>query len=112
MAKKTRKTLNKSSEPFDAVPTSTDQTDAFEAFFQRLDRIGNNHRNNNQNDTDDGAPYRRIGNELLERFHVLQPDKFDGLVKACEAEQWLQGMDRILEAIECSETEKRRLAIF
>ena len=69
-------------------------------------RIRDNHGNNNRN----GAP--QTGDKLLARFCALQPDKFDGMVEACQEKQWLREMDHIFKTMDCNEIEKRRLAIF
>ena len=57
-------------------------------------------------------PLRQTGDKLLERFRALLPDKFDGMAEPWKAEQWLQEIEVILDAIEYNEQDKRRLASF
>ena len=83
-----------------------DPTGVFGALLQRLERISNNHGNNQQ------AALRQTGDKLLERFRALRPDNFDGAGEAWQAEQWLREMDHIFETIECTESDKRRMATF
>ena len=56
-----------------------DPTGAFGAFLRRLEQIGNHH----------GASQRLVGDKLLERFHALRPEMFDGMAKPWKTEQWI-----------------------
>ena len=80
MAGRPRRNRNGTPEP---LPEGMDPTGVFGALLQRLERIGNNHRNNHQ------AIPRQIEDKLLERFRALRPDKYDGVGEARQAEQWL-----------------------
>ena len=57
-------------------------------------------------------PPRQIGDKLLKRFYALHPDKFDGMAELWRVEQWLWEIEVILDAIECNEQDKHRLASF
>ena len=87
-------------------PLNSNQADKLEVFIQRLKRIDNNHGNINRNRT----PQTR--NKLLAGFCALQSNKFNGMVKARQAKQWLWEMDRIFETIDYKKLEKHWLAIF
>ena len=106
MTIKTKKTLRQTDEPTGTTTPNANQANEFEALIQRLMRISDNHGNNNRNE----AP--QTGDKLLVRFRALEPDRFDGMVGACQAEQWLREMDCIFETMDCNEIEKRRLAVF
>ena len=103
MAGRPRRNRNGTPEP---LPDGMDPTGVFGALLQRLEQISNNHGNNQQ------TTPRQTEDKLLERFRALRPDKFDGAGEAGQAEQWLREMDRIFETMECTESDKRRLATF
>ena len=48
----------------------------------------------------------------MEHFRALKLEKFDGMMEPWKAKQWFHEIDLIFKAMECSETEKRRLATF
>ena len=91
------------------IPPEIDPTGIFEAFMQRMEHLGNN---NNRANTQAIAPPRQTGDKLLERFRALRPNRFDGTGEPWRAEQWLRELEVILDAIECNEQDKRRLAVF
>ena len=86
MAGRPKRNRNGEQEP---LPKGLDPTSVFGALLQGLEQIGNNYG----------------------EFRALHPDKYDGTGEAWQAEQWLREMDRIFETMECSEADKRRLAI-
>ena len=79
MARKTKKTPRQTDEATGATTSNANQANEFEGLIQRLMRISDNHGNNNRN----GAP--QTGDKLLARFRAFEPDRFDGVVGACQA---------------------------
>ena len=95
------------------IPPGMDPTGVFEAFMQRMEHLGNqNNRPAPPPIVLPPPPPRQTGDKLLERFRALRPDKFDGMAEPWKAEQWLREIEVILDAIECNEQDKRRLASF
>ena len=90
------------------IPEAIDPTGLLDALVRRIERASNNVGNNNHAT----HPPRQTRDKLLERFRALRPKKFDGIKEPCKAEQWLQEMNSIFRAIDCSEVEKRLLATF
>ena len=94
-------------------PPGMDPIGVFEALMQLIEHLGNQ-----INHTIPPPivllppPLRQSGDKLLANFRALRPDKFDGIGEPWRAEQWLREIEVILDAIECSEQDKSRLASF
>ena len=83
------------------LPTKVDPMRIFEAMVHRLEYAMDNHP----------IP-RQTGEKLQERFRVLRPENFDGMLEPWKEEHWLRDMDFIFDAMECAKMEKCHLAIF
>ena len=88
-----------------------DPTGLLTALVRRIERASNNVGNNHNNNLP-ASPLRQTGDKLLERFRALRPKTFDEMMEPWKAEQWLREMDLIFRAMDCSEAEKCRLAVF
>ena len=108
MARTTRASQNQSGEPSNMTPPEIDPTGAIDVFIRRMEQVLNRADRVVRNE----MPVRQTGDKLLKRFRDLQPENFTGLAEAWEAEQWVRQMDIIFETIECSDIEKKRLAVF
>ena len=86
------------------IPSKMDPTRIFESFAQRMVYLGGT----NSNIVQARPPH---SSKILERFRALRPEKFDGMDDPSKAEQCLHEMDLIFDTIECSNQEKRRMAL-
>ena len=78
---------NANKETSNPIPAEMEPSRVLGTFLPRLERLGNSHNNNNGNN--DEAPPRPVGDKLVERFRGMRLDKFNGLTKLWEAEEWL-----------------------
>ena len=76
----------------------------FKAFVRRIERASANVKNNNNGNHGNGILVRQTGAKLLEKFHGLRPEYFDGFEEPWQAEQWLRQMDRIFQTIDRKST--------
>ena len=76
MARATQNSRNRQGEP---IPPEMDPTGIFEAFAQRMVRLGGT--------SNSIAPVRPLhGSKVLERFRALRLEKFDGMNDPSKAE--------------------------
>jgi len=105
MAGRTRVALSDTNQ----APITNDPTGLFEAFICGLENLGATLPARGPQPYAHRAP---AGDTRLKEFCALKPERFDGLGEPWKAEQWLREKENIFDAMDCSATERRRLAMF
>ena len=98
-----RSTRNRPANLIEGAPLAADPTGMFEAFVRRIERASANVEHNNNGNHGNGIPIHQTGAKLLEKFHGLQPEYFDGSEEPWQVEQWLRQMDHIFKTIKCND---------
>ncbi|KAL3746164.1 hypothetical protein ACJRO7_015158 [Eucalyptus globulus] len=95
-----------SAHPSRAEASATRAEPRMEDILQALANIGNLMERQAQQQP--GA--ERCTQGLVEQFLKLKPPKFNGMGSPEEAEQWIDGMERIFRLLHCNNVEKITLA--
>ena len=80
-----RSTRNHPTSLIEGTPLVADPTSIFEAFVHRIERTSANVKNNNNGNHRNGIPVHQTRAKLLEKFHGLQPECFDGFEEPWQA---------------------------